>query len=181
MEINKLKVIQNSIRNPAQLVDMIEFVKNGGMFDEESIAKYEGTEPSYMSRMEIAMFEDGEHYIHNGHHRAMAILAAGRNELHKDEYRIVKWKYNDYNEICLEDDFGNWYGYVTPFDVRREARHEDFLEYKMKVKEIYEEIGKYAATWYIKAHPELYKGEKLIFDVEGLLKKYIDEEILNEA
>lgn len=125
LHIDLLIPTQKEVRNCAQIDAMKVFVENGGVFDRKSLdqfAEVRGTKASPL--IQITEFEDGQTYIHDGHHRLIAIYRAGREWLRYDEYEIKSWKYGDYQEINLDE------GWMTPFDPRNEVRKADLAEWK---------------------------------------------------
>jgi hypothetical protein len=116
---------------------------------------------------------DGQYYIHNGHHRATALLLAQRYFLEHDEYYIKEWDYSDYEDIVFLNPDGTWRGYVTPFDVRTEARLPNFKPFKKHVKKLYYKQSPQHAIHYIKTHAQEYKRAKQWFDVQELANTYL--------
>lgn len=150
MDLNKLFVTQHSLRNLEQLPAMIEFVRDNKVFDAESLGAYaiiHGLRPAPL--IEIAQFEDGAYYLHNGHHRAVACyLGRESQRIMPSEYFIRQWKYSDYTDIVLP----HW---VTPFDPRIETRNAELKEWKDAVRVNTELFGN---------NPELF-GENYIIDM----------------
>lgn len=156
MNLESIIPMQNSLRNPEQLPEMIEFVRLGGIFTKEVLSlfpkkKLEKTSELLKidSLIKIVRFEDGSLYVHDGLHRATAIWIAGRTYLDPREFVLENWKYDYYLEININE---NWF---TPFDPRKEVRINDILVYKNMVKEFLgqkdrsiEEIRKYILDHY---------------------------------
>ena len=130
MDIEKLGIIQDELRNVEQLTDMMSYVKKGGIFNKYAIGYWIERDPHDSLLMELAHFPDGRYYIHNGHHRAVSIYLAGRDHLLPEEYYVKEWEYGDYNDIVFLNPNGTWRGYVTPFNIKREARHAQMGQYK---------------------------------------------------
>ena len=103
------------------------------------------------------------------------IHLAGRDFLHDDEYHISDWRYSNYNRIKFLRDNGEWQGWVTPFDVKKEVRIEDFLDFKRQIKEIYYRFGEGAAAACILQNPAMYKKEKRLHTVHELAGVTIPE------
>lgn len=129
MDLNKLFVTQHSLRNLEQLPAMIEFARENKLFDVENLGAFaiiHGLRPAPL--IEIAQFEDGSYYLHNGHHRAVACyLGRESQRIMPTEFFIRQWKYSDYTDIVLP----HW---VTPFDPRTETRNADLKEWKDAVR-----------------------------------------------
>jgi hypothetical protein len=70
--------------------------------------------------------DDGRRYLHNGHHRALALLVAHpeRPWLAPDEYVLIS---TTYERLAHVDRSKHW---VTPFDPRSELRKADLAEFK---------------------------------------------------
>lgn len=169
MDIRKLGITQESLRKSEQVPNMVQFIRDGGVFNSRSIANYLKVEPHKELPLEIAEFPDGARYIHNGHHRAAALFIAERFFLEADEYYVKKWDYADYADIVFLNPDGTWRGYVTPFDIRTEVRVSDLGPFKNRVKQIYDVSGSTAAMQYIRYYPDFYKKSKRLHTVEELV------------
>lgn len=123
LDINELFVTQKQVRNYHQLNEMILFAKEGGFFTANALMKYP-SRGKFSPLIEITVFEDGQHFIHDGHHRAAAIYLSNRTFIDKTEYRIRHFTYNDYLHPNLK---AEWW---TPFDPRFEVRLSDMSAYK---------------------------------------------------
>lgn len=154
IKVDKLRVTQYGFRNRPQIQGMIDFVKEGGFFDEKSLKS-----PGPL--MQIALFEDGKLYIADGHHRVVAIILGGRDYLDFSEFKITKWKYSDYTDINLN------VGWVTPFDPRQELRIADYAEYKEALNHISDD----KKEEFIRDNKEMYVEPKTI----DLASEMIDE------
>lgn len=165
LEIARLGITQEHLRNPHQLPGMMDFVSSGGHFNKESLLDCQELPENLI---EIARFEDGALYLRNGHHRTVAIWLAGRIFLHDDEYHISDWKYSNYSRIKFFRDNGEWQGWVTPFDVKTQVRVGDFLGFKRHVKALYFEQGESAAIEYILTNPDSYVAAKLMHSIADL-------------
>jgi hypothetical protein len=136
MEIESLIPMQNSLREPEQVQEMMEFVRSGGFFTEETISSFltdkrkDASKVFKLNPIKVVRFEDARLYLHDGLHRSTAIWLAGRAVLDRREYVLEDWKYSEYLEINLAD---KWY---TPFDPMTEVRIADFLSYKKKVEQL---------------------------------------------
>lgn len=128
LKIHTLSVMQEGFRNEPQMTDMVRFISCGGVFDVDSLNAFSnGTDIRPIS---ISIFEDGRHYIHDGHHRVAAIYLGGRDFLHQSEYTVRRWIYSEYAESNIEN------GWITPMDPRHQVRANDYTEFKKKIKEI---------------------------------------------
>ncbi len=161
MKINTLGIIQDELRNPSQIADMVQFAKESKLF--------EHCKPL----IELALFEDGSYYIHNGHHRAVAMHLAGRESISSGEYYVKQWTYKDYDDIVFFNEDRSWRGYVTPFDVRKEARIADLAHHKTTVQMVFALHGEEAARLYIKQTRPLYCYPKRYFTVKELADEYL--------
>jgi hypothetical protein len=170
IELSSLNVIQNQLRNLDQMCEMIKHVSEGGYFHYSNLLRFNKGKES--SLIEIAEFEDGKYYVHNGHHRSVAIWLGGRNHLQDGEYYIKRWKYDDYNTINMERQ------YVTPFDPRTQVRLPDFSAFKRRVLKL-KELGEELTIRYIYEHNKEYRRDKTIFSVPELSKTYLNIQCRN--
>lgn len=90
---------------------MTDYVKGGGRFN---------CEP----RIILFKMDDDRLYIHDGHHRSMAIFMSGRAHLEESEYLITPFSF----EALASPNFK--VGFVTPYDPRSEMRLSDFRIFK---------------------------------------------------
>jgi len=70
LEIDKLGITQDHLRNPEQIPGMIDFAVSGGHFNKESLLDFRDMPENLV---EVSRFEDGALYLRNGHHRVVAI------------------------------------------------------------------------------------------------------------
>lgn len=127
--LSSLIPTHEAIRNFSQLEPMIEDVISGLIFDRptlDSFAAEHNLKPSPL--IQISEFEDGDRYIHDGHHRTLSIYMGGRDEIYASEYEINRWTYEQYLEVNFNL---NW---VTPFDPRTEVRCADLRQWKLAVQ-----------------------------------------------
>ena len=172
LEIAKLGITQEHLRNPEQIAGMIDFAFAGGHFNKESLLDCRDLPENLI---EVSRFEDGALYLRNGHHRVVAIHLAERTFLYDDEYSITDWRYSNYSRIKFFRDNGEWQGWVTPFDVKTQVRIGDFLDFKRQIKAIYYEHGEGAAVDCILNNPTMYKKEKTIHTVAELAEAAMPE------
>ena len=171
LKVTSLNVIQDELRDIEQLPEMVKFVEAGGIFDKYEVARHEGCETKNGLLMEIAKFPGDEMYVHNGHHRAVAIYLGRPNRtIHKDEYYTKEWEFKDYMDINFH------VGYLTPFDIRKETRIADIGPFKNDIDGMFEQISLVDIMRFIIQHPEQYKRDKVRFTVKELAQ-YYDEHI----
>lgn len=129
LHVDELFVTQKKIRNPEQLARMIEYVQSGGFFTKNCLSKHKNRE-KISPLIEVTLFEDGRHFLHDGHHRAASIVLGNRDFLDTTEYRVRKFNYEDYLHPNL---VAEWW---TPFDVLTTVRLADMTEYKDLINEL---------------------------------------------
>ena len=131
MKIDQLIVTHNYLRHKEDLHEMIQYVADGGLWTAEFLKKY--SKSKGLNRVspliQLSRFEDGAVYLHDGHHRVVSTLLAGRSILDSTEYQITEWTYPDYLEISHTN------GWYTPFDPRSHTRIPDFTKFKKQAKE----------------------------------------------
>jgi hypothetical protein len=108
----------------------------------------------------VVRFEDGAHFVRDGHHRLLAMLAAGRCTLGVAEYTLEDWHYADWGVPNITA------GFLTPLDPREELRRADWGEYREALKSVLNspsvgegegwEVAERRAVAYIKKHREGY-------------------------
>ena len=152
MDILKLVVTQNGLRNPTQINGMMDHIEAGKIFDLHSINKHkEKIGSDYGPKLiQLSRFEDGRIFIADGHHRILSLVLSGRENLYQEEYVLTDWTYWDYQQINLNQ---NWY---TPFDPRREVRYPDYTQFKAAVDNL-RKISEQDALNFIKNNNTLYK------------------------
>jgi hypothetical protein len=142
---------------------MVQWVKSGATFDEEALRAHGSTE----KLIEIAQFEDKHIFLHNGHHRCVAIWLGGRFQIEDSEYYIKQWKYEDYNRIGFENE------YYTPFNIVNEVRIQNLAPYKMFIKSLIFEFGEEMAYDVIWQAKPLYATERKLKQVYELANLYL--------
>jgi hypothetical protein len=159
--LNELIVTHNRLRHPKDIERMVEFVSIGGYYTESMLGQFAKNES--LSRVspliQIARFEDGKMYVHDGHHRAVSCWLAGRQEMPHDEYQITDWTYQQYLEISHEN------GWYTPFDPRIHVRTPDFNKFKKEARQRFLESDH--SQW-INENVHLFREDRKIITVEEL-------------
>lgn len=118
--ISDLVVTQYGYRDDAGVMEMMAYVKAGGDFNAKPL-------------ISLFSLDDGRLYIHDGHHRSMAIYLSGRSYLKPSEYAISPFTFKQLQTANFDT------GYVTPYDPRVEMRKSDFRIFKKTTKQIYED------------------------------------------
>lgn len=118
VEISRLVPTQAGLRAYAQLPRLIEEVRTGKIFNDKDKS------PILISRFKRKY----SWYVHNGHHRVVSCILAGRTMLREDEVEFLDWDNpNPYHEF-------NWdKGFITPFHIDNEARLADLDPFKSAV------------------------------------------------
>ena len=127
LKLSEIHVTQNSVRNWQRVVDMISFVESGGAFTPEHVERYHQDETTF-PLVKIKRMPDGALYLHDGHHRALALYFGGREHFLPEEYTLHEWpSYESFMETNFK------VGWVTPLDIRLEVRHPDIVPFKTAV------------------------------------------------
>jgi len=100
--IESLIITQTGIRHLENLKPMADFVSQGGKFLNPPLVV-------------IVRYDDHQHYVHDGHHRLLAMYCGGRDILFKDEYEYVEGSFDKCSKVLWDK------GFVTPFDPRTEV------------------------------------------------------------
>jgi hypothetical protein len=158
-----LMVMQNGIRDFKQMPAMIEFVRNGGIWTKDALNLF--SNHVHNKLINIPSFPDGLEAIHDGHHRAVATVLAGRDFLYDEEYNSYAWDYPDYTEPSFE------HGWVTPHDPRTHVRTADFWPFKDKVLKL-ATTDLRAAREYIEKNKHLYLVPRTIYYLPELVELY---------
>lgn len=119
--ISELVVTQYGYRDDAGILEMEAYVKAGGEFNAKPL-------------ISLFSLDDGRLYIHDGHHRSMAIYLSGRSYLNPTEYAISPFTFKQLQTANFET------GYVTPYDPRVEMRKSDFRIFKKTARQIYDDM-----------------------------------------
>jgi hypothetical protein len=172
INVSELYVTQNGLRNLTQLEKMTHYVSDGGFFTQNCLSK-NLSRGRVSPLIEITLFEDGKHFIHDGHHRSASIVLGGRDFLDSTEYRIRNFNYEHYLEINLS---ASW---MTPFDPRVEVRLANIFEYKTNVNALINEGSSNDDIFkYITENKHLYaefQNEAItLLDFAGSLKQKIN-------
>ena len=165
MDIRPLRVTQERLRKPDQLEKMIDHVRQGGDWTRDTLTRFSRSLPSGKPRKTsliiITRFEDGERYVHDGHHRVVATLKAGRDRLLDGEVKEREFTYAQYMEVNFSA------GWITPFDPRTEVRLPDFGPFKQAVKRLAPD----EVMEYVRGNRHLYCKPRKILTVEELAEK----------
>lgn len=155
---------QERLRKCCQIARMVEFVRGGGFWTRAALNEWTARHgmPENTPLIQISIFEDGQHFLHDGHHRAVSTVGGGRDYFREDEYEIKRWSYRDYLEVVFEE---SW---VTPFDPRTEIRLADFLHFKETAMWIRRMGHGELALDYIRQHKMLYCKPREIHSVSQL-------------
>ncbi len=160
--LEKLWVMQNNVRNYSKIPQMVDFLKNGGIWSENSLKLFSGKPQSLIL---IVVFEDGRLMIHDGTHRCLSAVLAGRRFLLEPEYKVENWSYTQYKNINFNN---NW---ITPFDPLEELRIADLSSFKNKVYELKSLEEK---RNFILNNKHEYCVKRNLFDVVDFSRKFKD-------
>jgi hypothetical protein len=123
---------------------MSRFISNGGIWDKASLVYHSGNKEPAM--IKVTKFEDGMLMLHDGHHRAVASILAGRDYLVPDEYVLQEMTYAHYRVMNLDA------GWITPHDPLTQVRFADWSRFREMVKLLQKNNGRLSAEDYIKAN-----------------------------
>lgn len=170
MKIDKLIVTHNHLRHEDDLVKMIPYVKNGGLWTKEHLEEF--SRKMGFSRIspliQLSRFEDNQIFIHDGHHRLISTYLAGRDILYPEEYVISNWKYSDYLEINHKN------GWYTPFDPRTHTRTPDFAQFKKLAREKFVDNPKEAEQWILE-NQNMYREKRKYLFVPEMAQIFLPE------
>lgn len=160
IQIADLIVMQEELTERDQFCEMVNFVKSGGFFTKTALEQHESKSSRTTLKelqnypkvrlISITKFEDGQMFIHDGHHRTGSVWAGGREYLRDDEYVINEMRYSQYDEVNPDASF------VTPFIPEFEVRLADFSEFKNTAIGLIAEGKVNEAVYYIRSHKEMY-------------------------
>lgn len=170
--ISELVPTQDYIRNEKQIPGMVKHVEDGGIFDQAAIEAHLPNSVIRHSLMRIVQFDDGALFLSDGHHRVIGILEGGRDTLHRDEFFVERWSYQDYLDIVFTYPNGDWMGWITPHDPWQEIRLPELASYKFEVKRIWKNDGEEAAIEYIKGNKDKYCKKRTITSIQQLVDNY---------
>ena len=152
IKIDDLIPTQAGLRNLTKLMGMTDAVRNGKVFNDNK-------------PIDLSRFEDGQIYVHNGHHRVVACLMGERPELQADEYKITEWKYARYLEINFAVHF------VTPFDPLTEVRVANFKGFWEAVASVQMHQSEDDARMFIHRHRYLYCQPRNVWSVRDVMTR----------
>ena len=161
LDVRKLWIMQQTIRDLNQIPEMVKYVKNGGLWDLKSVRSYADENSKKSELIYISLFPDGKAMIHDGHHRILASYLGDKYILQDSEYIVKSWTYESYNKIVFET------GYVTPFNPLTECRLNDFWKYKNIVLQMAKEDPD-SAVEYIVENKSKYAEPRFISSVNQL-------------
>lgn len=152
LEISTLKVTQGTLRLPMEeLWQMVRFVKEGGFWTIDQLNKYHSLKNQSLCKkrclIQIHELDDGERFLHDGHHRMAATWFAGREYLREDEFEVEKWPYSDSFTKTGYIDLNHENYWYTPFDPRTHLRISDTREFKTEARKRFEENPSEAQSW----------------------------------
>lgn len=140
--IENLVVTQFGYRHDAGVKEMTKYVQHGGVFN-------------CNPRIVLFKLNDDQLYIHDGHHRSMAIYLSGRKHLEEQEYVITPFSFEELSTPNFD------VGFVTPYDPRTEMRLSDFRIFKKTALLRYRDFSnpnhEKDAIEYINANRALYR------------------------
>ena len=157
MDIAELHITQASLFGQDPFCQMVDFVRHGGFFTVDAMVPHglASRRRTWKGRPAVRLialtrFEDDRLFVHDGHHRAAAILAGGRTFLREDEYFVRPMRYAQYEQVNFAVQ------YVTPFAPHSEVRLPDFSEFKRRVLDLHD-AGRHAeAEAFIRDHRRMY-------------------------
>ncbi len=165
MHLHLLIPTQATLRNWEQVEQMTRFAAGGGIFSRESLDSYAvewGMRASPL--IQVSEFEDGQLYLHDGHHRLYSIWNAGRQELQATEFEVTKWTYAAYIEVNRKN------GWVTPFDPRTEVRLMDFKEWKQELDWLFsgKDIAEAEFEQFVRSNRNRYAADRNVSHIRDL-------------
>lgn len=150
MRICDILPTQDGLRSLVLVENLIKFIISGGIFDQVSLSAIDNN----ANLITLNRFEDGQVFIHDGHHRVAAIWLSGvRDVLLPQEITYSDFTYDRYNRA----NFSN--GWYTPFDPRTHVRVPDFFQFRNHIK-ILSEKDPQQAIEYIKLNKSSYLRDR---------------------
>ena len=109
LPLSDVWVTQASLRHPDTLHALSEHLKRGGQWVDDP-------DPTGQA-IQVVVFEDGQYFLRDGHHRCVAMALAcmasngndqGRDYLLPEEYDLERWQYSlwgrpDFSESLLKN------------------------------------------------------------------------------
>ncbi len=127
MNIVDLIPTQEQFRNWKNIEKLRSFLISGGQFTVQD------NRNDIQISIDRSDSKETKYYIHNGHHRLIALWLAGRMELAHSEYRSLDWSYRDYLTFQPE------IGFVMTFDPRSEVRIGEWHALKKEILRRYDD------------------------------------------
>lgn len=156
IKLDELKVTQNQPRNIEKVFSLA---------DDMMCHLVDHSPPMQLdNKVVVKVFEDGEYYLHDGHHRALARCLSGSDVLLDGDYIIKEYTYDSFLEINFD------VGWVTPFDIRNEVRVPDLSNFKYKVFRLYDTLGRTAASKWITRNKHLYTEPRKVRTVKDMCR-----------
>ena len=162
LNLRELIVTQNELRNPGQVLEMMQWIQKGGRWTQDVLCAWCDQHHLEHGRslIQLTEFEDGQLFVQDGHHRLVATYAGGRYELDENEYQITKWHYKDYREINFATE---WF---TPFCPLTEVRLPNLAAFKAQVRQLLQ----VEAVEFIRSHKHLYAVPRQVTTVADLCR-----------
>ena len=152
IKIADLPITQDGLRD-YEIADMIEFVRNGGIYTQSALDSFNKREGSNL--IILNRFEDGRAFLHDGHHRVASIYLSGvRDFLYPEEITYHDYTYRRYRNANSRN------GWYTPYDPRTHVRIPDFFDIKNKVRTM-AEVDPQEALAYLADHKHEYVVPRL--------------------
>lgn len=162
--LDYMGVMQDDLRHEGSLPEMIEYVQSGGFWTPDFLVEYATKHRLRTSPIiQISRFEDGQLFVHDGHHRCVATWLGGRNFIRRDEYHEKEWSYDQYLEINHPN------GWYTPFDPRNHVRTADFAAFKRQARDRFLADATEAERWIVE-NAGIYRRDKTFRLVPELAK-----------
>jgi len=178
VSISNLVCTQLGIRNFLLLPSMIDFVKTGGIFSSTELTNYALRHDNKKNHrlMQVIRFGDDQLYLNDGHHRIIAMILGGRNQLKKEEYCILDTTY----EFASTPQFPH--SFYTPYDPRIEMRLPNLENFKDTVSKFLNEGKLDKALEFIYQNRHMYVSKRILrspYELVQHLKPQIDINALN--